>query len=138
MGLDLGDTTIGVSVSDETRLIAQGLCTIKRKSLADDLRSLGKIINEKKINKVVIGLPKNMNNTIGDRGNKSIEFAKILKDFFENLEVVLWDERLSSVSAQRALLEANIKRKNRKKVIDKIAAVFILQNYLDLQNNINS
>lgn len=138
MGLDLGDKTIGVSVSDETKLIAQGLCTIKRKSLKEDLTSLRKIIEDNNISKVVIGLPKNMDNTIGMRGNKSIEFAEIIRENFENAEVVLWDERLTTVSAERTLLEANVKRKNRKKVIDKIAAVLILQNYLDSLFNLKS
>ncbi len=136
MGLDLGDKTIGVAVSDETKLIAQGYSTIKRKSLAKDLNDLAEIINEKQINKIVLGLPKNMNNTIGERGNKSIEFAETLKDYFDEMEIVLWDERLTTVSAERVLLEADVKRKKRKSYIDKIAAVFILQSYLDSQNSL--
>lgn len=134
MGLDLGDKTIGVAVSDETKLIAQGYTTIKRKSLAKDLDDLAEIINEKEINKIVLGLPKNMNNTIGERGNKSIEFADILKEHFGDVETVLWDERLTTVSAERVLLEADVKRKKRKNHIDMIAAVFILQSYLDLKS----
>ena len=135
MGLDLGDKTIGVSVSDVTKIIAQGLCTIKRKSLKDDLNALDKIIKEQNINKIVIGLPKNMNNTIGDRGNKSIKFSEILKKQFGELEIELWDERLTTVSAEKVLLEADVRRKKRKEHIDKLAAVFILQNYLDSLNN---
>jgi len=138
MGLDLGDKTIGVSISDKTKLIAQGLCTIRRKNLEEDLTSLRKIIEDNNISKIVIGLPKNMDNTIGIRGDKSIEFAKIIRESFENIDVILWDERLTTVSAERTLLEANIKRKNRKKVIDKIAAALILQNYLDSLFNLNS
>ncbi|MCK9218221.1 MAG: Holliday junction resolvase RuvX [Firmicutes bacterium] len=138
MGLDLGDKTIGVSISDETKLIAQGLCTIKRKSLEEDLTSLRKIIEDNNISEVVIGLPKNMDNTIGIRGNKSIEFAEIIRENFKAAEVILWDERLTTVFAERTLLEANVKRKNRKKVIDKIAAVLILQNYLDSLFNLKS
>ena len=135
MGLDLGDKTIGVSVSDETKIIAQGLCTIKRKSLNDDLNALDRIIKEQNINKIVIGLPKNMNNTIGDRGNKSIKFSELLKKKFNDLEIELWDERLTTVSAEKVLLEADVRRKKRKEHIDKLAAVFILQNYLDSLNN---
>ncbi|NLN48786.1 MAG: Holliday junction resolvase RuvX [Clostridiales bacterium] len=137
MGLDLGDKTIGVAVSDETKLIAQGYATIRRKGLANDLDNLAEIIKEKQINKIVLGLPKNMNNTIGERGNKSIEFAETLKNHLNDMEIVLWDERLTTVSAERVLLEADVKRKRRKNHIDMIAAVFILQSYLDLQNKNN-
>ena len=137
MGLDLGDKTIGVAVSDETKLIAQGYTTIRRKGLANDLDNLAEIIKEKQINKIVLGLPKNMNNTIGERGNKSIEFAETLKNHLNDMEIVLWDERLTTVSAERVLLEADVKRKKRKNHIDMIAAVFILQSYLDLQNKNN-
>lgn len=137
MGLDLGDKTIGVAVSDETKLIAQGYATIRRKGLANDLDNLAEIIKEKQINKIVLGLPKNMNNTIGERGNKSIEFAETLKNHLNDMEIVLWDERLTTVSAERVLLEADVKRKKRKNHIDMIAAVFILQSYLDLQNKNN-
>ena len=135
MGLDVGDATIGVAISDELKLIAQALNTIRRKSIAEDLKTLESIINERKISKIVIGFPKNMNNTIGERANKTIEFSGIVKENFPNLEVILWDERLTTAAAEKTLLEANISRKNRKKVIDKIAAVFILQNYLDAQKN---
>ena len=135
MGLDVGDATIGVAISDELKLIAQALNTIRRKSIAEDLKTLESIINERKISKIVIGFPKNMNNTIGERANNTIEFSGIVKENFPNLEVILWDERLTTAAAEKTLLEANISRKNRKKVIDKIAAVFILQNYLDAQKN---
>lgn len=135
MGLDVGDATIGVAISDELRLIAQALNTIRRKSIAEDLKALESIINERKISKIVIGFPKNMNNTIGERANKTMEFSEIVKEAFPNLEIILWDERLTTAAAEKTLLEANISRKNRKKVIDKIAAVFILQNYLDAQKN---
>lgn len=135
MGLDVGDATIGIAVSDELELIAQAISTIRRKTTKEDLQSLENIIDEKNIVKVVIGFPKNMNNTIGERGNKTLEFAEILKEAFPNLEIILWDERLTTVAAEKALLEANISRRSRKKVIDKIAAVLILQNYLDAQKN---
>ena len=135
MGLDVGDATIGVAISDSFHLIAQGLCTIRRTYMEKDLKTIDEIIKEKQVEKIVIGLPKNMNNTIGERGKKTLEFAEIIKEAFTELEVVLWDERLTTVSAEKVLLEANVSRKNRKKFIDKIAAVFILQNYLDYQGN---
>lgn len=135
MGLDVGDATIGVAVSDELGWIAHGVCTIRRKSLSEDLKQLYEIIKEKNIDKIVIGLPKNMNNTIGERGNKSIEFEKIINSAYPEIKTVLWDERLTTAAAQRTLLEANVSRKNRKKVIDKIAAIFILQSYMDAQKN---
>lgn len=135
MGLDVGDATIGVAISDELGLIAQALNTIRRKSMIEDLKVLESIIDEREISKIVIGFPKNMNNTIGERANKTIEFSKIVKETFPGLEIVLWDERLTTAAAEKTLLEANVSRKNRKKVIDKIAAVFILQNYLDAQKN---
>lgn len=135
MGLDVGDATIGIAVSDELRLIAQAVNTIRRKSIKEDLKALESIIDERKISKIVIGFPKNMNNTIGERGKKTIEFSEIVKETFPDLEIELWDERLTTAAAEKTLLEANISRRNRKKVIDKIAAVFILQNYLDAQKN---
>lgn len=135
MGLDVGDATIGVAVSDELELIAQAISTIRRKTIQEDIKAIRNIIVGKKINKIVIGFPKNMNNTIGERGNKTIEFSEIVKTAFSDLEIVLWDERLTTVAAEKVLLEANVSRKNRKKVIDKVAAVFILQNYLDSQKS---
>lgn len=135
MGLDVGDATIGVAVSDELKLIAQALNTIRRKNIKEDLKAIESIVDEKKISKIVIGFPKNMNNTIGERGKKTIEFSEIVKETFPDLEIELWDERLTTAAAEKTLLEANISRRNRKKVIDKIAAVFILQNYLDAQKN---
>lgn len=135
MGLDVGDATIGVAVSDELGMIAHGVTTIRRTSLEKDLEGLKNIILEKNISKIVVGLPKNMNNTIGPRGQISIDFAELLKQRFSEAEVVLWDERLTTSAAQRALLEADVSRKKRKTVIDKVAAVFILQNYMDMQSS---
>lgn len=131
MGLDLGDATIGVAVSDELGMIAHGITTIRRKSINYDIDSLKNIICEKNIERIVIGLPKNMNNTIGPRGEKSFEFSQILKENFPDLEIELWDERLTTSAAERTLIEASVRRKDRKKVIDKLAAVLILQGYLD-------
>lgn len=135
MGLDVGDATIGIAVSDELGWMAHGVCTIRRKSIDFDLKELDKIIKEKHINKIVIGLPKNMNNTIGERGEKSLEFGEILKKHYSDMEIVFWDERLTTAAAERTLLEADVSRKNRKKVIDKIAATLILQSYMDAHNN---
>lgn len=134
MGLDYGDATIGVAVSDELGLIAHGITTIRRKNKEEDLTSLKNIIIEKNINKIVLGFPKNMNNSIGPRGEKSIAFAELLRNRLNGIEVVLWDERLTTCAAERTLLEADVSRKKRKKVIDKLAAVLILQGYLDMQN----
>lgn len=135
MGLDVGDATIGVAASDELGMMAHGITTIRRTKIENDLDSLKNIINEKNIKRIVVGLPKNMNNTIGPRGQISIDFAELLKEKFPELEIVMWDERLTTVSATRVLLEADMSRKKRKTVIDKVAAVFILQNYLDMQSS---
>ncbi|MHB1393869.1 MAG: Holliday junction resolvase RuvX [Clostridia bacterium] len=131
MGLDLGDATIGVAASDELGMMAHGITTIRRKSINYDIDSLKNIICEKNIKRIVIGLPKNMNNTIGPRGEKTIEFVQLLKDNFPGMEVEMWDERLTTCAAERTLIEADVRRKDRKKVIDKLAAVLILQGYLD-------
>ena len=135
MGLDLGDVTIGVAVSDELGMIAHGITTIRRKSLNYDIDSLKNIICEKDIKRIVIGFPKNMNNTIGPRGEKTIEFSQILKEKFPGLEIEMWDERLTTCADERTLIEADVRRKDRKKVIDKLAAVLILQGYLDNMKN---
>lgn len=135
MGLDVGDATIGVAASDELGMIAHGITTIRRTKLENDLISLKNIINEKNIKRIVVGLPKNMNNTIGPRGQISMDFAELLKERFNDVEVVMWDERLTTSAAQRTLIEADVSRKKRKGVIDKLAAVLILQNYLDMQSN---
>ncbi|HYF82797.1 MAG TPA: Holliday junction resolvase RuvX [Clostridia bacterium] len=135
MGLDLGDATIGVAASDELGMMAHGITTIRRKSINYDIDSLKNIICEKNIKRIVIGLPKNMNNTIGPRGEKTIEFVQILKENFPGMEIDMWDERLTTCAAERTLIEADVRRKDRKKVIDKLAAVLILQGYLDNMKN---
>ncbi len=135
MGLDVGDVTIGVAVSDEMGIIANGITTIRRKNLEFDFDSLKSIINEKNIKRIVVGLPKNMNNTIGPRGEITLAFADELRKRFDGIEVIMWDERLTTSAAQRTLIEADVSRKNRKKVIDKLAAVLILQNYLDFKGS---
>jgi len=129
MGLDVGSKTIGVAISDELEITAQGLKTIKRKAMEDDLRELDAIISQFKIEKIVVGLPKNMDGSLG----KQAEFVLGWIEDFKNkiqLPVETWDERLSTVEATKTLLKADLSRKKRKGVIDKVAAVLILQGYL--------
>ncbi|MDI6762278.1 MAG: Holliday junction resolvase RuvX [Thermodesulfobacteriota bacterium] len=129
MGLDVGSKTIGVAISDELGITAQGLKTIKRKAMEDDLRELDAIISQFKIEKIVVGLPKNMDGSMG----KQAEFVLGWIEDFKNkiqLPVETWDERLSTVEATKTLLKADLSRKKRKGVIDKVAAVLILQGYL--------
>lgn len=134
MGLDIGDKTIGVAVSDIMGLTAQGVTTIKRIGKKKDIEAIKKIIEEKQVNKIVSGIPKNMNGTVGPQGEKVQKFCELLKEE-TNLPIEFWDERLSTVAAERSLIEGNVRRENRKKVIDMLAAVIILQGYLDLQRN---
>lgn len=139
LGLDFGEKTIGVAVSDPFGWTAQGVEIIRRKdenSLKAPVRRIGEIIAEYGVEKIILGYPKNMNNTIGERCVKTEAFKERLEKTFKT-EVVLWDERLSTVAAERNLIEADLSRKKRKRVIDKMAAVFILQGYLDsCQKNI--
>lgn len=132
IGLDVGSKTIGVAVSDGLGWTAQGLTTIYWKEQAIDSAdaALAKIIAEHEIGKAVIGLPKNMNGTIGERGQASERFAMHIENV-HGIPTTLWDERLTTVAAERVLLEADMSRKKRKKVIDKMAAVMILQGFLN-------
>jgi putative Holliday junction resolvase len=132
MGLDYGDKTIGVAVSDEFGWTAQGMEVIRRKTEALDMERLQELMKQYDVAEIVVGLPKNMNATIGPRGEMCMAYAQTLRDFM-GVPVHLWDERLTTVSAERTLLEADVSRKKRKLVIDKLAAVFILQNYLDFK-----
>ncbi|WP_300410510.1 Holliday junction resolvase RuvX [Lagierella sp.] len=132
MGLDVGDKTIGVAISDPFFLTAQGYTTIFRVGIKKDLEELKKIIEEKEVSKIIVGLPKNMNNSIGPQGKKVLEFVDRLKREVNN-EIILQDERLTTVSAERILIQGNVSRKNRKKVIDKVASTYILQSYLDMK-----
>lgn len=134
LGLDFGSKTLGVAISDPFGWTAQGIETIHRKNeenLVSTISQLKVIIETYNVDKIVLGLPKNMNNTEGERVDKTRGFKKRLEREFD-LQVELWDERLSTVGAKRTLLEADISRKKQSKVIDKMAAVFILQGYLDL------
>lgn len=133
MGLDYGDKTIGVAVSDALGWTAQGIEVIRRKSEEYDIQRLREIIQAYEITEIVVGLPKNMNGTIGSRGQICIDFSESLKHIL-NMPVHLWDERLTTVSAQRTLLEADVSRKKRKQVVDKIAAGLILQGYIDFNS----
>ena len=133
MGLDYGSKTVGVAISDPLGITAQGIETITRKDenkLRKTCARIEALIEEYQVEKIVIGLPKHMNNDIGIRAEKSMEFAEMLKRR-TGLEVQMWDERLTTMEAERTLIESNIRREDRKKYIDKSAAVFILQGYLD-------
>ncbi|MBQ7418415.1 MAG: Holliday junction resolvase RuvX [Acidaminococcaceae bacterium] len=131
MALDLGTRTIGVAVSDVTGLIANGIETVRRTSPERDFSTLEQLVAQWEIGEIVLGYPKNMNGTIGERAKVSEQFAEELKNRFPGISVVLWDERLSTVAAERVLIDADLQRKKRRKVIDMMAAVVILQNYLD-------
>lgn len=131
MALDLGTRTIGVAVSDVTGLIANGIETVRRTSPERDFSRLEQLVAQWEIGEIVLGYPKNMNGTIGERAKVSEQFAEELKNRFPGISVVLWDERLSTVAAERVLIDADLQRKKRRKVIDMMAAVVILQNYLD-------
>lgn len=130
MGLDVGDKNIGVAMSDLLGITAQGLTTIRRESNKKDYESLESILKEHKINKVVVGLPKNMNGTIGPQGEKTIKFAEKLKNKFK-VDIIYEDERLTTVAAEKMLIAGDLRREKRKLVIDKVAATYILQTYLD-------
>lgn len=133
LGLDFGQKTVGVAVSDPFLLVAQSLETVKREregKLRQTLARIDEIIAEYGVDRIVLGFPKNMNNTEGERCEKTAEFKEMLEKR-TGLPVILWDERLTTVEAERTLIEAGVRRENRKQYIDKIAASFILQSYLD-------
>lgn len=130
LGLDYGDKTIGVAVSDELGWTAQGIEVIRRKSKSTDMQRIQAIIAEYEIEEIIVGFPRNMDGTIGNRAELSQKYAESLKQEF-NLPVHLWDERLTTAAAQRTLIAADMSRSKRKNVVDKIAASIILQGYLD-------
>ncbi|WP_284637995.1 Holliday junction resolvase RuvX [Paenibacillus silviterrae] len=130
LGMDYGDKTIGIAVSDELGFTAQGLEVIRRTTEEKDLARIQELVRQYGVTELVVGLPKNMNNTIGPRGEICMAFAQKLQDILQ-LPVHLWDERLTTVAATRTLLEADVSRKKRKQVIDKMAAGLILQGYMD-------
>lgn len=139
MGLDYGSVTVGVAISDELLLTAQGIEVINRKQenkLRQTLARIEQLIQEYSVEKIVLGYPKNMNNTIGERCEKTEEFAKMLERR-TGLEVIFMDERLSTVSAHKSMLDGDLSRAKRYEIVDKVAAVFILQTYLDMLANQN-
>ena len=133
LGLDFGSKTVGVAVSDPLGITAQGVEIIRREQENKLRRTLARIealIQEYQVNSIVLGFPKNMNNTVGERGEKTLAFCETLKRR-TGIPVVLWDERLTTVTADRVLMESGVRREERKEYVDKLAAVLILQNYLD-------
>lgn len=133
MGLDLGSKTIGVAVSDPLNITAQSLEIIRREKenhLRKSLARIEELIQEYEVNQIVLGYPKNMDDTVGTRAQISEEFANTLRRR-TGLSVILWDERLTTVEADEIMIEAGVRREDRKKYVDKIAAAIILQDYLD-------
>ena len=133
LGLDYGSKTVGVAVSDPLGLTAQGVETVWRKQenkLRRTLARIEEIISEYQVTEIVLGYPKNMNNTVGERAEKSLEFKEMLERR-TGLEVIMWDERLTTVEADRTLEETGVHKEDRKQYLDQVAAVFILQGYLD-------
>ena len=129
LGLDMGSKTIGVALSDPLGWTAQGITTIRRTKKEQDLEEVHKICNEYGVETIVVGLPKNMNGTIGESGESS-RICRVIKRK-DWIAIEMWDERLTTVAAHRAMLEADLSRNKRKKIVDKIAATYILQGYLD-------
>jgi putative Holliday junction resolvase len=134
MGLDVGDKTIGVAVSDLLMITAQGVTTIKRTNIKNDLNELKKIIDEYQVTKIVSGIPKMLDGTIGIQGEKVLKFVEKLKKRFD-LPIELEDERFTTTISERMLIDADVKRKKRKEVIDKLAAVQILSSYMQRASN---
>lgn len=136
MGLDFGSKTVGVAISDPLFLTAQGIEIVRRKApgkLRQTLARINELKEEYEVGKIVLGFPKNMNNTEGERCEKTLEFKEMLEKR-TGLEVVLWDERLTTVEADRTMMQVGIRSENRKEYVDELAAIFILQGYLDYQS----
>ena len=136
MGLDFGSKTVGVAISDPLFLTAQGIEIVRRKApgkLRQTLARINELKEEYEVGKIVLGFPKNMNITEGERCEKTLEFKEMLEKR-TGLEVVLWDERLTTVEADRTMMQVGIRRENRKEYVDELAAIFILQGYLDYQS----
>lgn len=130
LGVDWGHVRIGLAVSDETKIIAQGLAVIKVTSQKQVLQEISRIIKEREVEEVVVGVPRKMSGEWGEEARQAQELAEAIKKG-SDIKVVLWDERLSSAAAERSLLEGDLRREKRKKLLDKTAAALILQNYLD-------
>lgn len=136
MGLDYGSKTVGVAVSDPLGITAQGVEIIRREKeskLRQTLARIEALVKEYQVESIVLGFPKNMNNSIGDRAEKSLAFKEMLEKR-TGLEVVMWDERLTTVEANRTLMKGKVRREDRSKYVDMLAAVYILQGYLDLKS----
>jgi putative holliday junction resolvase len=130
MGLDVGEVRIGVALSDETGLVARGLTSLQRVSWKRDLEALKEVVEENQVGQIVVGHPLNLDGSQGPQADKIADFVGRLREVTA-IEISLWDERLSSSSAERVLVEGGVKRRKRKQIIDKLAAVIILQNFLD-------
>lgn len=137
--LDVGEKRIGVAISDELGITAQGLGTVERKqnNKDEDIEEIRKIVERYNVDKIILGLPKNMDGTLGQSGKMVEDYAKKLQSRL-NIDLGFWDERLSTVSAERVLIDADISRKKRKSVIDKLSAVIILQSYLDYNSRVDT
>ena len=131
LGLDVGKKTIGVAISDPLGFTAQGLTTIRRTKKEQDIQEIKKFCDEYDVKVIVIGLPKNMNGTIGPSGEITMAFGKLIEEELK-VEIKFWDERLTTVAAHKAMIEADLSRSKRKKIVDKVASTYILQGYLDL------
>jgi len=130
LGLDIGEKRIGIAISDELGYTAQGMRVMNRSGLEDDLTVLRELIKETEATEVVVGLPKNMDGSLGESAQKVLVFAKQMEEYL-SIPVILWDERWTTAEATRLLVDADISRAKRRKVVDKLAAVLILQGYLD-------
>ncbi len=130
LSLDIGKKKIGVAVSDPLGLTAQGLEVIRRQNLKKDLQRIGQLLAEYEVEEIIVGLPRNMDGTLGEKAQEILDFKEKLNRVAGGITVTAWDERLTTAAAQRTLLEADVSRKGRKKVVDKLAAVFILEGYL--------
>jgi len=134
LALDFGEKRIGVAVSDALNIIAQSVGTIERKGIKNDLKKIQELVREYDANRLIVGLPLNMNGTKGKSADFAIDFVNKIKEEIQ-IEVEMMDERLTTAQGERILLEADVSRKNRRKNLDKIAAQLILQNYLDLHSH---
>ncbi len=137
MGLDYGSKTVGVAVSDELLFTAQGMETIRRESenkLRKTYQQIEELVKNFEVGKIVLGLPKNMDGSIGERAQKTFEFKEAIERRC-NVPVVMWDERLTTVEAHRTMISTGVRRENKEKYVDCIAAILILQGYLDMERN---
>lgn len=133
IGLDVGERRIGVSVSDPEKKVATGLKTLERKGIKEDINNIENIIKDYQIEEVVLGYPKNMDGSIGDIAKKVLNFGEELRSSID-LKITFWDERVTTLEAEKVLIKGDVRRKKRKKVIDTLSAILILQNYLDYKN----